>query len=451
MENKIPFLVAGIAILVSSVIVGMNLASESAIKPKFTDDNMISLERTVCYGACPAYSVTVFKSGTVMFEGKSFVENIGVYRYRISTTDAEKIFEKFYEINFFSLDDRYEIPVTDLPTAITTFKNDAYSKTISNYGNAGPDKLKELEMLIDNLANISKMITVKIPEQGKDLSSAFEMKPNSMQYFYYPNPDDIENRDAFSKFMLIRLPEELGGSANDVSSFRAYSALSVGEHCLVKYWPEEGRKRIEEPCWGSIYRPIDGLMIMAPKPITNTAPVALPYLSLSEYNGTLYVEPPVWTLQENGVVGIGRQISREDIRQGSQIITNTFSESHPNHPDIPVEFAGYVLTEINYNNGIEARYSDFITTDWHHIYLKMYNAPAQSQKYFPNFAAPDSEFWQIGDSIIKVGGSKVEFINQGFKFEITGEDTEFIKKEIVKNYFPEYSYDEMFLVSSTIE
>ena len=48
------------------------------------------------------------------------------------------------------------------------------------------------------------------------------------------------------------------------------------------------------------------------------SPNALPYLELSsDANGSLYVEPPVWTLDENGVVGVGRHMSMQEIREGS--------------------------------------------------------------------------------------------------------------------------------------
>ena len=289
------------------------------------------------------------------------------------------------------------------------------------------------------------------------------MKPNSMEYFYYPNPEDTKNRDAFQKFILIRLPEELGGEANDVSSFRAYSALSVGDHCLMRYWPHEGRQRMEDPCWGSSYRSVDGLMIMGAKPVTNTTPVALPYLKLSaDENGALYVEPPIWTPQENGVVGIGRPMSLEDIRQGSQFIVDAYEKSHPHRPKIPVEFAGYVLAEINYSNGIEARYFDFSAMNWHSIYLQTYNVSAQDQKYFLDLESPDSEFWKIGDSVIQISElpsnknneSKrydIQFVLHGFKFIIEGSNVDFIKREIVKNYFPEYNYEDLLPVSDTMQ
>jgi hypothetical protein len=50
-----------------------------------------------------------------------------------------------------------------------------------------------------------------VEETVFDFSQISLMRSNSMEYFYYPNPKDTENRDAFQKFILIRLSEELGG------------------------------------------------------------------------------------------------------------------------------------------------------------------------------------------------------------------------------------------------
>ncbi|MEK6615434.1 MAG: hypothetical protein AABZ32_04885, partial [Bacteroidota bacterium] len=80
-----------------------------------------------------------------------------------------------------------------------------------------------------------------------------------------------------------------------------------------------------------------------------------------------------------------------------------------------------------------------------------------------NLAQPNSEFWQIGNTIIKIGGSALEKnsdtpehfryytieFNNGINFRIEGKNIDFIKQEIVKNYFPEYKYDDMFLISKT--
>jgi ubiquinol-cytochrome c reductase iron-sulfur subunit len=295
------------------------------------------------------------------------------------------------------------------------------------------------------------------------------MEPNSMVFFFYPNPEDTENREEFQRFILIRLPEYLGGAVNDVSAFRAYSAISIStDHCITKYWPEQGRQRMEDPCWGTMYRAIDGLIIQNTDPVLITSPMALPHLDLStDDNGSLYVEPPVWTSDENGVVGFGRSMSMQEVRQGSQIIADSYEKLNPNRPPIPVEFGGFLLADVNpYNSRTEARYYDFSSMGHNYIHLTTNNVSAQDQKYFLNFAKPNTEFWQIGDTVIQIGSSafdpnnnlperyqeyNIQFILDGFKFSISGNNLEVLKKSTVSYFFPEFSYEELFLISSTVE
>ena len=318
------------------------------------------------------------------------------------------------------------------------------------------------------LAPIAINSTKNDPQSAISPSQIKTMKPNSMEYFYYPNPEDIINRDVFQKFVLIRLPEELGGDSEDISAFRAYSALSVGVHCQIKYWPHEERKRMEDPCWGSIYRPIDGLMIAGERPVVNNEPVALPYLDLSiDEDGSLHVEPPKWALNENGVVGEGRAISIQQIRQSSQVIVDSYEQTNPNHPKIPIDFAGQILTQINpSSNRVEALYHDFSSHDWDGMTIHIRNVSAQDQQHFLNLAKSNSEFWQMGDTTIRIWGSaldenneqpegfreyNIEFILNGFKIAINGQNMDLMKKAIIVNYFPENDYDDMFLVSSTVK
>ena len=50
------------------------------------------------------------------------------------------------------------------------------------------------------------------------LENAFAMEPNSVKFFYYPDPKDTENRDPFDRYMIIRLSEWLGGDSVDASA-----------------------------------------------------------------------------------------------------------------------------------------------------------------------------------------------------------------------------------------
>jgi len=87
-------------------------------------------------------------------------------------------------------------------------------------------------------------------EQQLQKESFTTIKPNTAQFFYYP--DSAETKDKYKLFMLIRLPEWMGGAENNTSAFRAYSAKSLDDPCIVKYWAEEGRQRIENPCQGGM-------------------------------------------------------------------------------------------------------------------------------------------------------------------------------------------------------
>ncbi len=302
--------------------------------------------------------------------------------------------------------------------------------------------------------------STKDDSQTLNLSQIKTMKPNSVEIFYYPNTKNSEKADSYQTFMLIRLPEWMGGDANDSSAFRAYSAKSLDDSCFVRYWPDQGRQRIENPCQGSMYRVIDGAMTSGAI-YRSTAMTALPHLDLtSDENGFLYVMPPKWEKTENGVVGYGREMSLDEIRNGSAFLAESFAKSYPDHPPIPVEFAGYILSEISpVNYGAIVSYLDFPSKSGS---ISMTISKLSLGFVTTNLAQPNSEFWQIGNTIIKIGGSALEEnntpehfrsytveFNNGINFRIEGKNIEFIKQEIVKNYFPEYTYEDMFLISKT--
>ena len=121
----------------------------------------ISLERTRCFGTCPVYKLTVLSDGTVTYDGKEYVKEIGRRSGTISKKQFQELASKAKEIKFFSLKNEYLtkeasdgsiVTVTDLPTRIITVKTRKDSKTIRNYY-GGPDHLKTLELMIDKTCN----------------------------------------------------------------------------------------------------------------------------------------------------------------------------------------------------------------------------------------------------------------------------------------------------------
>ncbi len=131
---------------------------------------------------------------------------------------------------------------------------------------------------------------------------------NFSEVVTYPaTGDPALDAEAFRKWQFIRLPEELGGAKRDTSAFRVYSMICLHLWCLWKYWPDEGRKRGECPCHGSMYDPSTGTAFVGPAsvqaPPSNT--LAELYLEVDS-DGLIFILPPKFDVNANGVIGYGR-------------------------------------------------------------------------------------------------------------------------------------------------
>ena len=131
---------------------------------------------------------------------------------------------------------------------------------------------------------------------------------NHAEVITYPKTGDrVLDGEAFRKWQFIRLPEELGGTKDDISSFRAYSMICLHLWCLWKYWPQEGRKRGECPCHGSMYNPLTGTAFAGPASLQAPPSNTLPQLNFeTDTDGFMYISPVTWGVNANGVVGYGR-------------------------------------------------------------------------------------------------------------------------------------------------
>lgn len=131
---------------------------------------------------------------------------------------------------------------------------------------------------------------------------------NHSEAIVYPrSEDEALNSEAFRTWQIIRLPKELGGDKNDASAFRVYSMVCLHLWCLWKYWPEDGRKRGECPCHGSMYDPLTGKAFAGPASLQGPPSNVLPKLDVEiDSNGDIFIVPPVWDPNKNGIVGYGR-------------------------------------------------------------------------------------------------------------------------------------------------
>lgn len=165
--------------------------------PANSTDIEIKLEKTACYGPCPVYSVIIYGDGTVLYDGINHVDNIGKNTYHIAKDDVDDLVELIYDVNYFSLKDRYEASHTDDSTIITSVKINDDEKTVVNYGHYGPDRLHKIEKKIDDLTNFilflkSDDLPAKISSESKGehfcAYIGFEKYPDNLFAEFLENP-----------------------------------------------------------------------------------------------------------------------------------------------------------------------------------------------------------------------------------------------------------------------
>jgi len=91
------------------------------MEPQTPKDSLaVRFEKTPCFGRCPVFKIKVYKSGFATYEGLNFAEKMGLYSYRFSDADLEKIYSMANEIDYFELESEYNDPrISDLPATIS--------------------------------------------------------------------------------------------------------------------------------------------------------------------------------------------------------------------------------------------------------------------------------------------------------------------------------------------
>lgn len=120
---------------------------------------VMSLDRTGCFGMCPAYTIEVHGDGTVLYNGRRFVAIMGKHRGTISQDAVLAMLNAFRRADYFSLRDHYRMGVTDNPTFTTSIRFDGHSKSVEDYVGEGvgmPHAVTELESAIDKIADTER-------------------------------------------------------------------------------------------------------------------------------------------------------------------------------------------------------------------------------------------------------------------------------------------------------
>lgn len=139
---------------------------------QFDQDTVLAMERTICFGTCPAYELLIFGDGTVVFEGKRYVKQPGRWSYRVGLDVVASLIAAFRQADFFSLDLGVDGDSNSIFTGADCYTcassvilsirlGDEYHQ-VDHYlgctGFPGEDELLNLEGAIDSMLNVRKWI-----------------------------------------------------------------------------------------------------------------------------------------------------------------------------------------------------------------------------------------------------------------------------------------------------
>jgi uncharacterized protein DUF6438 len=152
------------------VLVILSLAAATATaKPRRF---VVSLERTMCFGACPAYVVSLYSDGSVEWRGKSSVGTKGEAHGKVDAKKVQELEQAFMKARFFEMNQLGEIPeplppgsiakhissCTDTSHAILTFTRGRKTRKLDDPHCSGANALTALETLVDETAETKAWI-----------------------------------------------------------------------------------------------------------------------------------------------------------------------------------------------------------------------------------------------------------------------------------------------------
>jgi Domain of unknown function (DUF6438) len=129
-----------------------------------------TLTRGACFGTCPVYTVSIDAGGKVTFEGGPSTRRgghqpcVGPQTWRIPLSSVAALRARIDRADFFSLQDRYQGPVRDLPVHAVTVTRNGRTKTVAELAGdmvGMPKAVIEIETAIDKASGDARCLTLR--------------------------------------------------------------------------------------------------------------------------------------------------------------------------------------------------------------------------------------------------------------------------------------------------
>lgn len=114
-----------------------------------TDSLLVSIQRFPCFGRCPYYDASLYKSGYILINRKGFMDNLGEYSSKATKEEMKELISEAERARYKSLPDSFYNPgIADFPVTITKVNLDGKIKRVFDGEPEAPNELKKFENLL---------------------------------------------------------------------------------------------------------------------------------------------------------------------------------------------------------------------------------------------------------------------------------------------------------------
>ncbi len=141
--------------------------SSSVSTTEKTDSLLTAIERYPCFGACPEYKLTIYKSGYTTYEGRRNVEKLGGYSSQLSAAQLNDVYSKIRAYNLENRDSSYvNIYLADYPGWKLWVADKNPRKEIMIMHEAPPEELTKYGEFLDGIP--AQLNWTKISSANRD-------------------------------------------------------------------------------------------------------------------------------------------------------------------------------------------------------------------------------------------------------------------------------------------
>jgi len=145
---------------------------------------LVRLTKGACFGRCPTYEFTVYRSGIATFEGQRNTPNLGLWIKRLPESQMTKLRDQLNKTNLWQYESFFSSRIADAPLIKIEQFEDGATKLVAGKENR-PEPVLQLQDVLELLAerspenwSIRRAFDYNIPKGAKPGEIYVQLAPN---------------------------------------------------------------------------------------------------------------------------------------------------------------------------------------------------------------------------------------------------------------------------------